>query len=251
MFEHVKQDVSRLGPTTTRRLYRMFLVTGMWAVLGYRFRRWVYLSRLPLLLRLPLKIVSVLLKVSGEILTNIEFPNSVEIGPGLLVPHTGYIIVGAHAKIGENCTITQGVTIGHARGSATAKDLSPVIKDRVYVGPGSAIVGPVTIGNDVLIGVGAIVVRSVPDRAVVVGNPARVISYKGSFDMISYPGMETDEKRIASLALARTNHSSHADTDNDVLVSSVQCYGTSDPQAGMCVEETVELSLFTPTQLPQ
>ncbi len=63
--------------------------------------------------------------------------------------------------------------------------------------------GDVEVGDDALIGAGAVVVRSVPARAVVVGNPARIISYKGSFDLIRYPGMESDPARIASLDAAR------------------------------------------------
>jgi serine O-acetyltransferase len=109
-------------------------------------------------------------------------------------------MVGSHVVIGRHCTLTQGVTIGHAGGGSHTTDKNPVIGDRVYIGPGAIIIGPITIGNDALIGAGAVVTRSVPDRGVAVGNPARVISHKGSFDLISYPGMEQDEERIAALA---------------------------------------------------
>jgi serine acetyltransferase len=79
-----------------------------------------------------------------------------------------------------------------------------VIGNRVYVGPGSAIIGPLTVGDDALIGVGAVVIRSVPPRGVVVGNPARIISFSGSFDLIDYPCMDEDPARLASLAAAQT-----------------------------------------------
>jgi len=79
-----------------------------------------------------------------------------------------------------------------------------VIGDRVFIGPGAAVLGPIRIGNDVLIGANAVVIRSVPDRAVVVGNPARVISFNGSFDLVSYEGMERDPERLAALAAARS-----------------------------------------------
>ena len=75
----------------------------------------------------------------------------------------------------------------------------PVIGNRVYVGPQAIVVGKITIGDDVLICPGAVVLRSVPSRAVVMGNPARVVSHEGSFDHIKYDGMETDPERIASL----------------------------------------------------
>jgi serine acetyltransferase len=53
----------------------------------------------------------------------------------------------------------------------------------------------------VMICAGTIVTRSIPPRAVVVGNPGRVVSYDGSFDHVAYDGMENDQERLASLAL--------------------------------------------------
>jgi serine O-acetyltransferase len=76
------------------------------------------------------------------------------------------------------------------------------VGDRVYIGPGAAVIGDVTVGNDALIGVGAVVTKSLPERAVAVGNPARVISHDGSFRIISYPGMDDDQGRRASAAMA-------------------------------------------------
>src|SRR5262249_8324921 len=98
--------------------------------------------------------------------------------------------------------LCHGVTIGHRGGGQDpSRAGSPVIGDRVYIGPGSAIIGPLTVGEDAVIGLGAIVIRSVPPRAVVAGNPARVLSVGGSFELIHYPGMERDPGRLASLAL--------------------------------------------------
>ncbi len=50
------------------------------------------------------------------------------------------------------------------------------------------------------VGAGAVVVKSVPPRGVVVGNPARLLGLTGSFDLIEYPGMENDPNRISALA---------------------------------------------------
>jgi serine O-acetyltransferase len=108
--------------------------------------------------------------------------------------------VSSGAVIGRFCTLTQGVTIGHRGGGGGQRRGVPRIGDRVYLGPGSAVIGPITVGDDALIGVGAVVTRSVPARGVVVGNPARLISTAGSFDLIEYPGMDHDPSRQASLA---------------------------------------------------
>jgi serine O-acetyltransferase len=124
-----------------------------------------------------------------------------KIGAGLYVPHSGTTVVGAGAVIGENCTLCHGVTIGHRLGGRdSSRTGSPVIEDRVYIGPGSAIVGPLRVGADAVIGVSAVVTRSVAPRAVVAGNPARVLSDGGSFELVEYPGMWDDPARKRALA---------------------------------------------------
>jgi serine O-acetyltransferase len=75
----------------------------------------------------------------------------------------------------------------------------PTLADRVYVGPGAVIFGPVEIGQDAAIGANAVVTKSVPPRAVVAGAPARVVNRKGSFLYVQYLGMETDPDRLRSL----------------------------------------------------
>ena len=135
-----------------------------------------------------------------QVTTGITLPARASIGPGLYIPHTGYIVVNSRAVIGSNCTLAHGVTIGHGAGGRKRGGGSPVVGDRVYIGPGAAIIGPITVGDDVLIGVGAIVTRSVPPRGVVAGNPARLLSRHGSFELIEYPGMDSDPARVASLA---------------------------------------------------
>jgi serine O-acetyltransferase len=152
------------------------------------------------ILRLPLSAAGRLAAGFVEAVTHIELPPQATIGSGLFLPHAGYVIVASNATIGRHCTLTQGVTIGHRAGGRGSSLDSPVIGNRVYVGPGAAILGPVNVGDDVLIGANAVVIDSVSSRAVVVGNPARVISGQGSFQLISYPSMGYDAERLASLA---------------------------------------------------
>jgi serine O-acetyltransferase len=203
MLEALRRDLARCAATPAARVRHVLETPATWAVLGYRFRRAVLTVPLPRPLRAVRGLAARAVKVAVEVATNIELPFTAEIGPGLELPHIGYVIVSSHAKIGANCTLTQGVTLGHARGGQQQKSGDPVLGDRVYVGPGAAVIGPVTVGDDALIGPGAVVTRSVPARAVVVGNPARILSYRGSFDLIAYPGMEADPARVASLALSR------------------------------------------------
>jgi serine O-acetyltransferase len=71
---------------------------------------------------------------------------------------------------------------------------SPKLGDRVFVGPGACLFGSITIGNDVAIGANAVVTKDLPDNAVAVGVPAKIVSYKGSQDFIDYPGKVSSPK---------------------------------------------------------
>lgn len=111
-----------------------------------------------------------------QFLTGIQLPLSVNVGAGLVFSHYSCIIINGSTTIGDNCTIFQGVTIGSVRG---AKGGVPVIGDNVVISSGAKIIGNVRVGNNVMIGAGAVVVSDIPDNAVAVGVPAKVISYKG------------------------------------------------------------------------
>jgi serine O-acetyltransferase len=200
MLEDLSQDFRHCGATTRERLEEFVFNPGMWAVLGYRFCRWVHTSRAPWLIKKLLNFVARLVDLLVRVTTAITLPASARIGPGLYIPHTGYIVVNSRTVIGSNCTLGQGVTIGHRSGGRGISSGSPVIGNRVYIGPGAAVVGPITLGNDALIGIGAVVTKSVSERGVVAGNPARLLSRNGSFDLIDYPGMEHDPDRMNSLA---------------------------------------------------
>ena len=118
-----------------------------------------------------------------------SIPHSKSIGRGLYLGHIRDIVINERAVIGENCNISQGVTIGQAnRGRRKG---TPVIGCNVYIGPGAKIVGAVQVGDHVAIGANCVVTDDVPDYAVVVGVPGRVISFEGSAGYVhrtDYPG---------------------------------------------------------------
>ncbi|WP_068596096.1 serine O-acetyltransferase [Vaginella massiliensis] len=96
-----------------------------------------------------------------------------EIGAGLHLGHWGHVVVNPKAKIGKNCNLAHGVTIGQTnRGESKGY---PTLKDDVWVGTNAVIVGGITIGNNVLIAPNSYVTRDVPDNSIVVGNPMRII----------------------------------------------------------------------------
>ena len=101
------------------------------------------------------------------------FPKTVDLG--LLLPHLGFIRVNSFVKIGKNCTILPMVLFGK---KSPGLQGTRIVGDNRYVSTGATILGPVTIGNNVTIGAGAVVTKDVPDNAVVVGGPAKIIKIK-------------------------------------------------------------------------
>ena len=108
----------------------------------------------------------------------ISIPFSTKIGKGFYIGHFGGIVVSSKAVIGDNCNISQNVTIGVSnRGKNKGY---PTIGNEVYIGSGAKIFGSITIGNNVAIGANCVVTKDVPDNAVIVGVPGKVISYQGA-----------------------------------------------------------------------
>ncbi len=195
-WRHIYLDFKRYEATGDS-LGTIFLSQGFWASCVYRVSHAAVTGARPAFLRRPLRILTVFLQKAVEILTGICIHAKSEIGEGLYIGHYGTIILPVEGRIGHNCSFAQNTTIGVA-GTGENRG-APVIGNRVFVGAHSVVVGKITIGDDAMICAGSIVTRSVPPRAVVMGNPARVVSYEGSFDHVLYPYMEHDEGRRASL----------------------------------------------------
>lgn len=120
------------------------------------------------------KLISVILLLFGDIENarqRIQIPSRTQIGYGLYIGHGGPAIVNPTAIIGNNCNLSQFVTIG-ANDNAAA-----VLGDNVYIGPSVCLVENVRIGNNVTIGAGSVVTHDVPEGATVAGNYARVLNY--------------------------------------------------------------------------
>ena len=108
----------------------------------------------------------------------IQIPFGTVIGKGFYMGHYGGIVVNGNAIIGNNVNLSQGVTIGMSNRGERAG--YPILRDNIYIGPGAKIVGRVVISSGVAIGANAVVTKDIPENAVVVGIPARVISFNGA-----------------------------------------------------------------------
>ncbi|MCM0219380.1 serine O-acetyltransferase [Bacteroides fragilis] len=130
----------------------------------YSLERWFYLHHLT--------IIAVFIRAFIRVLFSADIPYKLKIGKGTKMPHDALgSLFHPDVIIGNNCVILHGVTIG---GRSGYKNL-PIIKDNVWIGAHSIILGPITIGENSVIGAGSVVVKDVAANSVVAGNPARVI----------------------------------------------------------------------------
>lgn len=99
----------------------------------------------------------------------LEITANEQIGGGYLFRHAYNITINSRARIGRNCNVHKGVVVGQA--NRGVRKGCPIIGDRVWIGINAAIVGKVTIGDDVLIAPNSFVNIDVPPHSVVFGNP--------------------------------------------------------------------------------
>lgn len=171
MFSNLKFDLRRYISQPADKKYLLF-EQGLWALVVYRFGRWVRTFNIPVVSFL-LKVIAFLWFKSIEISTGISIPASAQIGKGFYIGHFGSIILHSDVIMGENCSIGPGVLIG-ARG--LGKQGVPVIGSNVYIGSGAKVLGAIKIGDNVRIGANSVVIEDVPSGTTVVGIPARRIT---------------------------------------------------------------------------
>lgn len=149
------------------RLALIWLGMPILPVILLRLRTW--------LLRRNVPILPYVCELLSNAIWRVFFGRTVEVGPGLVVAH-GQVVVDGAAKIGRDCILGPWVTIGLSGSRRWGFDKhGPVIGDRVFVGTGARVLGPITIGDDVRIGANAVVLDDVPSGATVVGAPARIV----------------------------------------------------------------------------
>ncbi len=99
-------------------------------------------------------------------------PLQTSIGKGSFITyHGGGVVINKQAVIGENCRIRQHVTI------ASNNEGAPTIGNNVQIGAGAVIVGKIYIGNNVKIGANAVVLSDLPDNCTAVGMPAKPVKF--------------------------------------------------------------------------
>lgn len=101
-----------------------------------------------------------------------------QIGPGLRVAHCQDIVVGPDVRMGAECVVFNGVTLGNRRLTQAGWGM-PQVGNHVMLGTGAKLLGAIEVGDGALIGANAVVLTDVPPRGRAVGNPARVLAARG------------------------------------------------------------------------
>lgn len=169
MFDNVRADIKRY----TRLGLVEFWDPTLWVILSYRFGRWVRGWRSPW--RLLGMAIDAPVYYVLTLLVGVHLPRNAMIGGGLRIWHFGGVFVNRMARIGRNCTLRENVCIGNRY---TDIDV-PTIGDDVEIGVGAVIIGDISIGDRVSVGANAVVLKDVPCDSTAVGNPARILP-KGS-----------------------------------------------------------------------
>jgi serine O-acetyltransferase len=128
--------------------------------------------------RAGLRPISRLLYILDLVLFGVDLAPSAEVGPGLALPHPNGVAIAPDTRIGRKVRLFQQVSVGGVSFEDPTRDGFPTVGDECWIFAGAKVLGPIHIGDRAMVASNALVIRSVPAGAVVVGNPARVVRYR-------------------------------------------------------------------------
>ncbi len=164
----VREDVDaamRRDPAAHSRLEMFLASSGLHAIWAYRVAHSLWGSPQT---RLAARLVSQLARAA----TGVEIHPGATIGRRFFIDHGMGVVIGETAEIGDDVMLYHGVTLGGR--SLEPVKRHPTLGDRVTVGAGAKILGPIRIGHDAQVGANSVVVKEVPDGYVAVGIPAQI-----------------------------------------------------------------------------
>lgn len=163
------QTVLKKDPAARNSLEVLLCYPGIWALIWHKPAHFLYKHDLKLLARI--------ISQTTRFFTGIEIHPGATIGRRCFIDHGMAVVIGETTEIGDDVTLYQGVTLG-----GTGKDTGkrhPTIGNRVIVSSGARVLGPFTVGDDVKIGSGSIVLNEIPPGCTVVGIPGKIVRRYG------------------------------------------------------------------------
>ncbi len=148
------------------RNIEFLLYPGFQAIVSHRLNHFLYNLGIPFIPRLFSQIV--------RFFTGLEIHPGAKIGKSFFVDHGAGLVIGETTEIGDNCVLFHNVTLG-GTGKHHGKR-HPTLGNNVLVGTGAILLGPIKVGDNVRIGANSFIfMRDVPSNCTVAGTPARIV----------------------------------------------------------------------------
>ena len=187
MFNALKHDIRACmerDPAARSKLEVVLTYQGFHAVLFYRAANALWRHKF----RLTARILSYL----ARMITGIEIHPGARIGHGFFIDHGLGVVIGETSEIGDDVTLYHDVTLGGIAPSVDSnqqRDVKrhPTLRDGVIVGSGAQILGSITVGRGARIGANSVVLQEVPERATMVGIPAKQVRGRAARESREHP----------------------------------------------------------------
>jgi serine O-acetyltransferase len=171
------QSIIDRDPAAKSKLSLILTYPGVKAVFFHRIANFFSKAKFNLIARV--------ISQFSRFLTGIEIHPNANIGKNLFIDHGMGVVIGETSDIGDNVTIYHMVTLGGIAPSINSNDQRnvkrhPTIQDDVVIGSGAQVLGPVTVGRCAKIGANAVITKDVPEKAVMVGIPAKNVGLADS-----------------------------------------------------------------------
>ena len=171
------QSIIDRDPAAKSKLSLILTYPGVKAVFFHRIANFFSTAKFDLIARI--------ISQFSRFMTGIEIHPKAKIGKNLFIDHGTGVVIGETSEIGDNVTIYHMVTLGGIAPSINSdsqRDVKrhPTIENEVVIGSGAQVLGPVTVGCCAKIGANAVITKDVPEKAVMVGIPAKNVGMADS-----------------------------------------------------------------------
>ena len=171
------QSIIDRDPAAKSKISLVLTYPGVKAVFFHRIANFLNVAKFDLFARI--------ISQFSRFLTGIEIHPGAKIGKNLFIDHGMGVVIGETSEIGDNVTIYHMATLGGIAPSINSNDQRnikrhPTIEDDVVIGSGAQVLGPVTVGRCAKIGANAVITKDVPEKAVMVGIPAKNVGIADS-----------------------------------------------------------------------
>src|SRR5579875_1726623 len=154
--------VEARDPAARHKLEILLTYPGVHALIFHRFANRLW--------RRGLRFPARLLSWFARLITNVDIHPGATVGRRLFIDHGAGVVIGETAEVGDDVTLYHGVTLGGTTWRHVKRH--PTVGDRVLIGAGATLLGPITVGSDSVVGAGAVVIHDAQPHSLVLGMPA-------------------------------------------------------------------------------